>query len=91
MIPPTTVLEDVNVVMDQIRVDMAKALSNECERLDGVWVSTEWTDQNGDGLHDTTGNKKYRKFYDETGANDKWGFCAESAEEEKKEEEKKEE
>ena len=78
MIPPTTVLEDVNVVMDQIRVDMAKALSNECERLDGVWVSTEWTDQNGDGLHDTTGNKKYRKFYDETGANDKWGFCAES-------------
>lgn len=99
MIPPTTVLEDVNVVMDQIRVDMAKALSKECERLDGVWVSTEWKDTetegvaNGgpDGKHDTTGNKKYRKFYDETGANDKWGFCAEPAEEEKKEEEKKEE
>lgn len=98
MIPPTTVLEDINVVMDQIRIDMAKALSKECERLDGTWVSTEWTDEKinetgddgADGLHDSTGDKKYRKFYDETGANDKWGFCAEKTEEEKAEEKKPE-
>ncbi len=89
MVLPTTVLEDVNVVMDQIRVDMAKALSAECDRLGGTWVSTEWTDvlnnkdgkDGSDGIHDMTQDTKRKKFYDETGANDKWGFCAEKVEE----------
>lgn len=74
---PTTVLEDVNVVMDKIRIDMAKVLETECDRLGGVWVSTEWKDKNSDGTHDATGSTKHKKFYDETGANDKWGYCAE--------------
>lgn len=76
MVLPTTVLEDVNVVMDQIRVDMAKALAAECDRLGGTWVSTEWTDKDDNGTHDATGDTKDSNFYNETGANDKWGFCA---------------
>lgn len=76
MVLPTTILQDVNVVMDQIRIDMAKALAAECDRLGGTWVSTEWMDADKDGTHDATGDTKFPKFYDETGANDKWGFCA---------------
>ena len=42
---PATVLQDINVVMDKIRVDMANTLSDECERLDGIWVDTVWVDE----------------------------------------------
>ena len=42
---PATVLQDINVVMDQIRIDMAKTLSAECERLDGIWVNTVWVNK----------------------------------------------
>lgn len=93
---PTTVLEDVNVVMDSIRVEMAKVLSAECERLGGVWVDTQWVDtmhpkdansgtttrapsdliEGSDNIHDITGHILYKYFYDETGANTKWGYCA---------------
>lgn len=86
---PTTVLEDVNVVMDSIRSDMGKSLAAECERLGGTWVATQWTDQikndqttanqGSDGKHDTTGHSLYKLFYDETGSNTKWGFCADTA------------
>lgn len=93
---PTSVMQDVNVVMDSIRVDMATALAAECKRLDGLWVDTQWIDQqrnntsstddavgqaqtltNGDGIHDITGHKLHKKFYDSTGANTKWGYCRE--------------
>lgn len=96
---PTTVLEDVNVVMDQIRIDMARALATECTKYEGIWISTEWTDEiadkdsdgksltesykGQDGYHDKTGDKKLKRFYDMTGANDKWGYCAEMTEENK--------
>lgn len=119
---PQSVLQDINVVMDKIRVDMAKSLSAECERLGGIWVDTVWTDNETDcyafdnenapdefitsceknpandtvarittcirnqcdktmkttpdGLHDTTGQSQFKKFYNETSANTKWGFCA---------------
>lgn len=80
---PTTVLEDVNVVMDSIRVDMAKVLSAECERLGGTWVDTQWIDNvendpttKADDKHDKTGHKLFKYFYQETGANTKWGYCA---------------
>ncbi|MBQ8686600.1 MAG: hypothetical protein IJ517_02460 [Alphaproteobacteria bacterium] len=121
---PQSVLQDINVVMDKIRVDMAKSLSAECERLGGIWVDTVWTDNKTDcyaldnenapdkfstpctkntandtaakittcirnkckddetmettpdGLHDTTGQSQFKKFYNETSANTKWGFCA---------------
>ena len=98
---PTTVLQDVNIVMDAIRVDMAKSLSAECERLGGLWVDTQWVDTKGgkdalnndipDDLHDETGQKLFKYFYDETGANTKWGFCADISVEETEEEEDKEE
>lgn len=85
---PMNVLEDVNVVMDSIRVDMATALSEECERLGGTWVNTPWINEKGTGevddegeedtddIHDKTGHKLFKYFYDETGANTKWGYCA---------------
>ncbi len=93
---PTTVLEDVNVVMDQIRIDMSRALATECTKYEGIWISTEWTDkiadkgadgepipsyEGQDGYHDSTGDKKLKRFYDMTGANDKWGYCAEKTDE----------
>ena len=120
---PQSVLQDINIVMDKIRVDMAKSLSAECERLGGIWVNYVWTDNKTDcyaldnenapdkfitscnrpendtaakittcirdkckedkttettpdGLHDTTGQSQFKKFYNETSANTKWGFCA---------------
>ena len=42
---PATVIQDINVVMDKIRTDMANVLSDECERLDGIWVDTVWVDE----------------------------------------------
>lgn len=95
---PQTVLQDINVVMDQIRSDMSNSLSAECERLGGTWVDTVWIDKlenktccaNGicstgdgktehtDGCHDTTGDILFKKFYSETSANTKWGYCAET-------------
>ena len=95
---PQTVLQDINVVMDQIRNDMSNSLSAECERLGGTWVDTVWIDKienkiccaNGtcttgdgvteftDGCHDTTGDPLFKKFYSETSANTKWGYCAET-------------
>ncbi len=42
--PPSNILQDVNVVMDSIRVDMAKQLARECERLGGIWIDTERDD-----------------------------------------------
>ena len=81
---PTTVLQDVNLVMDSVRVDMSKQLSAECERLGGTWVDTQWVDEinndNGgtgsDGYHDKTEHNLFKDFYNETGSNTKWGYCA---------------
>lgn len=70
------VLQDVNTVMDSIRVEMGHALATECERLGGTWVDTAWVDENTDNNHDITGDQVYKKFYDETGANKSWGYCA---------------
>lgn len=77
---PTTVLQDVNVVMDSIRIDMGNSLANECERLGGTWVPSEWVDEEPDTKHDITTDSLNKKFYDETGANTKWGYCTESKE-----------
>lgn len=73
---PATVIQDINVVMDKIRTDMANVLSDECERLDGIWVDTVWADTNTDNLHDITGDELNKKFYSETSSNTKWGYCA---------------
>ena len=86
---PTTVLQDINVVMDKIRIEMATTLSEECERLGGRWVDTVWINEAKEecnennvcssvdnGRHDITGDKLFKKFYSETSANTKWGYCA---------------
>ena len=79
---PTNILQDVNVVMTQLRTDMSNALSRECERLGGIWVDTPWVDlpnepqTTSDGVHDVTGQTLYTVFYAETSANTQWGFCA---------------
>lgn len=67
---PTNILEDVNVVMDSIRVSMSQSLSAECDRLGGTWVNTPWVEGS------TGGTTLFKAFYDETGANTKWGYCA---------------
>ena len=38
------VLQDVNVVMDQLRIDMGKNLAEECDRLGGLWIDSAWID-----------------------------------------------
>ena len=77
---PATVLQDINVIMDQIRVEMSTVLATECERLGGLWVDSVWIDKNPadapDDIHDTTGHSLYKLFYSETSANTKWGYCA---------------
>ena len=78
---PSTIIQDVSTVMDQIRIDMAKQLSAECENWDGVWVETPWSDTNNDGKNDTTNHEQNRRFYRETNANTDWGFCAEKKDE----------
>lgn len=83
---PESVLQDVNKMMDQIRADMSKQLSAECERLGGLWVDTEWKDIGikpdapvSDGLHDINGDSLYKLFYEKTSANTKWGYCKDQA------------
>ena len=68
---PAEVMGDVNTVMDTVKVEMANVLSAECERLGGTWFDTQWK---SDG---TSTGTLYKYFYDETGANTKWGYCAE--------------
>ena len=69
-----SVLQDVNSTMDSIRVAMSKSLQTECERLGGYWVATPYSNtseiQSGQNIN------PYIRFYDETGANKKWGYCA---------------
>lgn len=74
---PATVLQDINLVMDEIHVDMAKSLAQDCERLGGEWISTPYTkDKATNNTDKATGRTKFTKFYDESSANDQWGFCA---------------
>lgn len=62
---PSNILQDVNVVMDTIRVDMARELAKECERLGGTWIDGQ-----------PNGAETLSKFYTETSANTNWGYCA---------------
>lgn len=70
---PATVLQDISRVMDSIRADMSKSLSAECDRLGGIWFNTKWES----GANSNTGHTLYQRFYQETGANTDWGYCAE--------------
>ena len=68
---PYAILADVNVVMDSINVEMGKQLSEECERLSGVWFDTPWAE-----LKVKYANYSlWSLFYTETSSNLKWGSC----------------
>ena len=81
------VLQDVNMAMDSIRVAMSNELQAECERLGGYWVTTqhlsrEHPDGDGNTVTDPISGSNlelHNRFYQETGANRKWGYCAEAA------------
>ncbi len=73
---PTTIMEDVNVVMDSVRSDMSKSLAAECERLGGIWVADPWQSAPGNAnKHAITGDELFTEFYTETSANKEWGYC----------------
>ena len=71
----TAVLNDVNTTMDAVRFSMSKQLQNECERLGGYWVTTQY---DSDGYGSAT-LSQFARFYSETGANTKWGYCADKS------------
>ncbi len=63
---PTSVLQDINIIMDKMRISMGTELSRECERLGGIWVTTPYTN---------TSIALLEQFYTETGTNKNWGYC----------------
>lgn len=63
---PTAVLQDINIIMDKMRISMGTELSSECERLGGIWVTTPYTN---------TSIALLEQFYTETGTNKNWGYC----------------
>ncbi len=72
-----SVLQDVNATMDSVRTSMSNALKTECERLGGYWVATGYVEKENETDQTTGANiDLYQRFYDETGANKKWGYCA---------------
>jgi hypothetical protein len=75
LILPENIVQDVNKIMDQIKIDMSKQLSAECERRAGIWVDLPWQDDEQDGFHDITGDILNATFYTNTAANTKWGYC----------------
>ena len=68
---PSTVLADVNVVMDKVRGEMGTELARECERLGGTWFNTPWEEL-------VARNPQYELhvlYQTETSANNLWGSC----------------
>ena len=70
---PSSVLQDVNSVMDTIRTDMAKSLAAECQRMDGVWVDAPYNSTKQS--NNVPPRELHKEFYDETGASNEWGYC----------------
>ena len=68
----TSILQDVNATMTSIRTAMADSLKAECERLGGYWIDAPWQRS----VYNETKVKLLWQFYNETGANRKWGYCA---------------
>jgi len=66
---PTLVLQDINIVMDKMRISMGQELARECERFGGTWVTNPYND---------TSIKLREQFYSATGSNNQWGYCKES-------------
>lgn len=70
-----TLLTYVNETMNNTRAQLVVALSKECSALSGIWMDTQWVDENDDGIHDSTGDALLNTFYTTTGANILWGYC----------------
>lgn len=66
---PTSILENVNILMDSIRVDMARTLASECDRMGGTWKTTFNAD-----------DTPFNDFYNETNADHGWGLCTQLTE-----------
>ena len=66
---PTLVLQDINIVMDKMRINMGQELSKECERFGGIWITNPYNESNDKNV------TLHEQFYNETGTNTKWGYC----------------
>ena len=68
---PTLVLQDVNIVMDKLRIEMHRALSAECEKYGGTWVAIPY---------DESLRVKTQEHFDKLVTYDKkWGYCQDVA------------
>ena len=70
-----SLLADIDKVMNTVRTELVKSLSQECSDRSGTWVDVPWVDANSDGIHDSTGDYLLNDFYTSTGANALWGYC----------------
>ena len=71
------VLQAVNTTMDSVRSEMSASLKTECERLGGYWVATPYQETTQQNQNTSASNLTiWPRFYNETGANKKWGYCA---------------
>lgn len=68
---PATILGDVNMVMDTVKVAMVKELSKECERLGGLWFDAPFTELK----KRNPAYEQHEGYMTETSANPKWGSC----------------
>lgn len=70
-----SLLAQIDTIMNNVHSQMLSELSKECSDKSGTWVDIPWTDENGDGYHDSTGDNLLTIFYTNTGANTLWGYC----------------
>ena len=70
-----SLLADIDNVMNSLRPKLVEELSKECSTQSGTWIDLPWEDQDGDGLHDHTGDALLSEFYLTTGTNGLWGYC----------------
>lgn len=70
-----SLLAQVDSVAKSIKSALVPMLSKECTDMGGVWIDSQWIDENNDGYHDTNGNVLFGNFYVVTGANKLWGYC----------------
>lgn len=63
-----SVLQDVNDVMNNIRIKMNNVLTTECEKLNGRWIQYNADIYSTPELH--------MPFYSKTPAHEKWGVCS---------------
>ncbi|MBR3147966.1 MAG: hypothetical protein IKF41_01305 [Alphaproteobacteria bacterium] len=73
--PSTSLLADIDRVLNSVRASLVDELSKECANQSGTWIDIPWADKDGDGTHDLNGDVLLNNFYLLTGANALWGYC----------------